>query len=245
LWSTNETSQNIAGLSEQIYMVTVTDDSGCFQAASISVISTNTVTLNLKVYLEGYYTGNGLMDNYGSGGLLYITGISANPQDADTVYISAVDINTFAEIDRQPSILKTDGTVNVSFNSSVIPGNYYYIKVNHRNSIETWSASPVLFNTPLTYNFSDQASKAYGSNMVSTFDGSFAFWSGDISDQVGIRGLQDGIIESQDYSDMENAVYIILLGYVPEDITGDGVVESADYSIVENNVYYIIFSMHP
>jgi hypothetical protein len=44
---------------------------------------------------------------------------------------------------------------------------------------------------------------------------------------------------------MENAVIVILTGYVPEDITGDGVVESTDYSIIENNVSYIVFVQRP
>ena len=62
---------------------------------------------------------------------------------------------------------------------------------------------------------------------------------------VGGIGIQDGIVESQDYADMENAVYITLGGYVFEDITGDGVVESLDYSIMENNVSFIVFRAIP
>src|SRR5256885_6553975 len=83
--------------------------------------------------------------------------------------------------------------------------------------------------------------------MTETFDQmGWAFYSGDISDaSTGVVGVQDGVIESQDYSDMENAVNIILTGYVYEDITGDGVVESSDYSLEENNVSSIIFSIHP
>jgi hypothetical protein len=70
-------------------------------------------------------------------------------------------------------------------------------------------------------------------------------YSGDISDaSLGI-GYQDGVIEGQDYSDMENAVTITLTGYVYEDITGDGVVEGTDYSIMENNVYFVIFLHRP
>jgi hypothetical protein len=70
-------------------------------------------------------------------------------------------------------------------------------------------------------------------------------WSGDISDAAFGVGYQDDIVEGQDYSDMENAVYVISVGYVPEDITGDGVVEGTDYSIMENNVYFIIQCMRP
>jgi hypothetical protein len=53
-----------------------------------------------------------------------------------------------------------------------------------------------------------------------------------------ILSVQDGIDESQEYSDMENAVYSTIIGYVVEDITGDGLAESADYASMENNVYF-------
>ena len=67
----------------------------------------------------------------------------------------------------------------------------------------------------------------------------WAFYSGDISSSVsGIVGDQDGIVESQDYGDMDNAVNVTLLGYVTQDISGDGVVESVDYGLMENNVYF-------
>jgi len=44
---------------------------------------------------------------------------------------------------------------------------------------------------------------------------------------------------------MENGLSEILTGYRTEDITGDGVVESSDYSLMENNVTFIIFAMQP
>ena len=75
-------------------------------------------------------------------------------------------------------------------------------------------------------------------NLSDLGDGRFALYSGDISDaNLGV-GFQDGVIESQDYGDLENAVTISLLGYKPEDITGDNIVESGDYGLIETNVYY-------
>jgi hypothetical protein len=92
--------------------------------------------------------------------------------------------------------------------------------------------------TSTTYDFTNAANKAYGSNQIEVELGIFAIYSGDISDATTfIVGVQDGLIESQDYGDMENAVFVTLMGYVTEDITGDGIVESADYSVMENNVY--------
>ena len=219
---------------------TLTEESG-----TLTII--DRIIVNIKMFLEGYYTGSGMMDNYGSVGLLNLLGISPYSQDVDTVIVSAMDSTTFEEIDRKSGILKTDGTVNINFTSPVAVGEYYYLKINHRNTIETWSSVPVYMTGNSFYNFTDSLTKAYGNNMIQTQDQlGFAFYSGDISDAgLGMVGLQDGLMDGQDYSDMENAVYNILTGYITEDITGDGVVEGLDYSIMENNVYYVIYLIRP
>src|SRR6185295_5179097 len=190
----------------------------------------------------------------GSGGCLFVTGQTTNPTDADYVKISAMQDNSpnpATLVDEQTAILQTDGSVTVTFGPSVIAGQPYYIRVVHRNAVETWSGAPVTLPFLPIYDFSSAATQAYGSNMIdigSAFGESplWAFYSGDISDAGSATvGIQDGVCESQDYGDMENAVSVILQGYVFEDITGDGVVESSDYSIEENNVSQIIFTQHP
>jgi PKD repeat protein len=225
-----------------------TDANGCTGTVTntIKVVKCKKVKLDLHVLLEGYYTGGGLMDNYGAGGLLGILNISPTLSDADTLVISAIDPLTLTLVDSETGILQTDGSITVDFDSTVAPGLSYYIKVNHRNAIETWSASPVLMDTVSTYDFTTSQTQAYGNNMVETFDHmGWALYSGDMSDALLGLGHQDGLIESQDYGDMENASSIYLAGYVYEDITGDGLVESADYSLIENNVTFYIQSLHP
>ena len=76
--------------------------------------------------------------------------------------------------------------------------------------------------------------------MIQTYDTiGWAFYSGDIADALtGVVGIQDGVMESQDYGDMENAISQSLTGYIIEDITVDGVAESLDYSLMQNNTYY-------
>jgi hypothetical protein len=228
-----------AGASTGLISVT----SGCGTGNSTGNFTFNgLVTLNLKLFLEGYYQpGNasgGLMNNGGSGGLLKVLGISPNVIDVDTVFVSAMNSVTHAFIDRKSGILKTDGTLSVTFGPSVLAGTTYFIKVNHRNALETWSSAAVLLTS--LYDFTLNQSQAYGSNMIQTYDAiGWSFYSGDISNAgTGAVGVQDGVMESQDYSDLENAIAISLTGYVYEDITGDGVVESSDYSIMQNNTYY-------
>jgi subtilisin-like proprotein convertase family protein len=231
--------------------ISVTSPCGTsFSASNFMVLTGGLVTLNIKLFLEGFYQpgagGGGMMnDNFGGGGLLYFLGYSPNASDVDTVFISAMDANTFAEVNRKPAILHLDGSASVTFDPVVNGGVAYYIKVNHRNSIETWSAGPVFLMS--TYDFTTAPAKAYGNNMVQTYDSQgWAFYSGDISEAgLGQAGVQDGVIESQDYGDMENAVANLLVGYVYSDLTGDGVTESSDYSLMDNNVTTVIVSMHP
>jgi len=148
-------------------------------------------------------------------------------------------------VETATAVLHTDGTLLASFSSSVT-GNDYYLRITHRNSLETWSGSPVTMAAVTNYDFTTAADKAYGSNQVEMEPGVWAIYSGDIIDaETGTVGNQDGVIESADYSQMENDVYLVTGGYVAADITGDGVVESADYSIIENNVYLVISVMRP
>jgi hypothetical protein len=234
--------------------VTVQNQFGC---SSVSLDDTlnlvtcvNNVTLDVKMFIEGYYTGSYSMDNFGSGGCMFMSGVSADPLHSDVVTIHAVDPSTLTVVESVTDTLKTDGTVSVTFSPSVVPGNSYYIKVTHRSAIETWSADSVLFSASTSYDFSSAQSQAYGLNMIqigTTWGdtATWAFFSGDISDPGFGVGFQDGIVESQDYADMENAVYNIASGYVVEDITGDAIVESADYAMMENAVYSIISRITP
>jgi len=218
-----------------------------YQQVTVTNCSQATV-LNLKLFIQGYYQSIGSstpMDNFGAGGNLYLTGNSTNAFDADYVTISMMSSLDGSHVDSYSSLLHTDGTVSLQLPVSSL-GNTYYLRIMHRNSVETWSGSPITINAVTNYDFTDAAEKAYGSNQVEVEPGIWAIYSGDIIDaETGTPGIQDGVIESSDYSQMENDVYLVSGGYVPADITGDGVVESADYSIMENNVYLVISVARP
>jgi hypothetical protein len=212
----------------------VTGSPATSNALVMSVNSCTNVTLNLKLFIEGFYRGNGTM-----AGIL-----SAFVTDS-------VNVQLAASLSPHSILFSVSGVISTNGNGSFIfpytaSGNSYYIVVKQRNSIETWSSQPVNFSgSSASYDFSDFQNKAYGNNLSSLGDGNFALWSGDISDATSGLGNQDGIIESQDYSDEENAVNQTLVGYRSEDLNGDGVVESDDYGLMENNVYFSKFAMRP
>ena len=135
----------------------------------------------------------------------------------------------YTEVDRQPGILQTNGEVSVTFSSSVVEGEYYYIKVNHRNSIETWSAAPVLFSQPLSYSFTTAATQAYGSNLWHTFDGlGWAMYSGDLN--------QDGSIDGGDFLELDPSIQNGDGGYMVGDLNGDGAVDGGDFLLLDPNI---------
>ena len=116
--------------------------------------------------------------------------------------------------------------------------------MHHRNALETWNDAPVTMQNNLLLDFTTAINKAYGSNLTPLGDGFFALWSSDVSDGTS-PGLQDGFIESTDYSEIENASQQFISGYTIYDITGDNLVESGDYSLVENNSQLFLIAARP
>lgn len=212
------------------------------------LLQPNNFTLDVKFYFEGFYTGNGFMDNSGLGGCLYKVGASTNPDNVDSVRLTLIDKTSHEPVETSFAILQTNGMADFYFHGATEGS--YYLKLSHRNTIETWSANPVLLTNEGEYDFTISANKAYGNNMTETFDQmGWAFYSGDIANTGsvlgGIVGLQDGIVAASDYTELENALYSTQTGYVQADITGDGIVESADYVLMENNQYYTAIVIHP
>ncbi|MDQ3019925.1 MAG: proprotein convertase P-domain-containing protein [Bacteroidota bacterium] len=126
-------------------------------------------------------------------------------------------------------------------------GQNYYLQVNHRNSIETWSADPIAFDLlsgGLTYDFTVSADRAFGSNQIEVEDIPlrFAMYGGDIRDSTS---EQDGNVDIADVSAVDNDVYAFEVGYVNTDVTGDNVVDLSDLSITENNSFNFISKIVP
>ncbi len=132
-------------------------------------------------------------------------------------------------------------SLNGSFNFMHAATGSYYLAIKHRNTIETWSASPVAFTQPGTtlYDFTSSASKAFGANMkqVDANPVRFAVYSGDVN--------QDGTIDGTDLSLIDNAAYNFTTGYSAADLTGDDFVDATDFSVADNNAPYFISVIRP
>ena len=218
----------------------------CCDTAEISAIQYGTQTLNnlligdfcsgksiaiLKLNIQGYYDSSiQKMRPFKS-----TTTSTTITNNADDITVELRNTSG-ALIASTITALKTSGNAVCLFNNQPIGS--YYVVVKHRNSIETWSANPVTIgSTPLTYNFTNAASKAYGSNMIQVESGIFAIYSGDLN--------QDQVIDNSDatnlFNDIENSAY----GYLTTDLNGDGAVDNSDTVLFFNNTENSIFSIHP
>lgn len=130
---------------------------------------------------------------------------------------------------------------NYNFPAAVL-GINYYLQVQHRNSIEIWSAHPVAFDLlsgGLSYDFTVSKDSAYGSNQIQVEDVPlrFAMYSGDVN--------QDGSVDLTDLGAVDNDAAIFAAGYLSTDVNGDNGVDISDMTITDNNAYNFISKIVP
>jgi PKD repeat protein len=186
----------------------------------------STISLNVKLFIEGFYLGNDR--------LRVVSNPVSSPATCDTITVS-IATSTFPNsiVLSFNTLLDTSGNTSVQFNSSGIIGNSYYIVIQHRNALETWSSLPILFNQAvINYDFTTSASQAYSGNLINLGDGNFALYSGDLD--------HDGQIDIDDFNLLKSAAQNFQDGYIDCDLTGDRLVESADFTLIENNLIRIL-----
>ncbi len=196
-------------------------DIGTWQIDDISLTAAK--TLSLKLYIQGLYAGAGTMNPaYDENGLHWPDGI------ADHITVELHDGSNYS------NVVYTANDVNLGTNGLAkvaIPGTNsgsYYVTLRHRNGIQTVTASPVSFTAgTISYDLSDNPSKAYGDNLLQMIDGKYVLYSGDVN--------QDDLIDGSDLSVIDNLATLFTGGYLPEDVNGDGLVDGSDLSIVDNN----------
>ncbi|MBK8983707.1 MAG: hypothetical protein IPM38_15660 [Ignavibacteria bacterium] len=179
--------------------------------------------LTLNALIQGFYNENS----------------NSMVQDSITVILRNTS-SPYEVIDSSKSVLNTSGAGNFSF-MNVFNDAPYYIQLEHRNSIETWSRSPgqKFTGSVLNYDFTDSVSKAYGSNLI-LIDNSplkYSVYNGDAD--------KDGTIDLADGSLVDNDIMNFALGYLPTDINGDGLIDVADAVITDNNAYNFVSKITP
>lgn len=207
----------------------VSDGTDCDDSIYSLTNNCNTL-LNLKLFVQGYYTGQNQMNS-----------LRTNPNNATQTYVDDVTVElrdavTLELIDTKVTPLYPDGSAQCAFSSAL--NGVYYISVKGSNSVKTWSAAPIAFGTAtVDYDFSDAVNKAFGDNMIEVSSGVWALISGDIN--------SDGNVDNADFSSWETDANEFAFGVYVTDLNGDGNVDNADFSIWEANANNFVFSISP
>ncbi len=225
------TKIDIAGITtgQHMFYIRVKDQNNRWSLTCNSLFS----VYNLKIYLESLYDA-GLGENR-----------KAQDESGDHFAGTIADtlIVSFAETVSPYTVKGHANGVELNQNGTIasavggVPDGDYYLKINHRNSVETWSADPVTIgNSPLEYDFTNDFSKALGFNMIE-ISGVYAFYAGDAN--------QDGAVDGLDMILLDNQAANFGAGYMAEDINGDGSVDALDMIILDNNAAAFVSAVLP
>jgi hypothetical protein len=182
-----------------------------------------------NTFIQGYMSGNQMLP------VLQISGVAgATATQTDTVTISLhQSTSPYTRVHTFTGVLNTNGTMEALFPPSA-NNTSWYIVINGRNLLETWSATTVTITPTSMYSFAT----AYGNNlgMVGSIP---VIYSGNIALP------QDENIDLIDYPAWEAAYNNFISGYHGADLNGDGNVDLIDYPIWEANYNQFISVMKP
>jgi photosystem II stability/assembly factor-like uncharacterized protein len=196
---------------------TVSDRNGQYQVGR-KLENLTSISVNVNVGIEGFWNGTS--------------------QVSDTVRVELRNSTSpYALVDQGRTVL-TPGVGYGSIEFNTAGAGSYYIVVKHRNTIQTWSATPVAMTNGgnYNYNFTSALTQAYGSNMVLKL-GRYCFFSGDVN--------QDEVVDGSDLSAIDNDAFNFVSGYVATDCNGDNSTDGSDASIADNNAFNTVTVVRP
>jgi len=194
----------------------VSDINGSWQMFRYFGQSAKPLSLLLKVGIQGFWNGT--------------------TQVSDTISVTLRNQNSpYNVIDQSSTVIYNQGSGTVSFSSA--PSGNYYIQINHRNSLETWSSAPMPMGSNLNqYDFTTSSSQAYGNNTILT-SGKYCYYSGDVT--------QEGSVDLNDVVSVNNSSSVFTTGYVAQDVTGDDLVDLSDLILTFNNASIFVAKIIP
>ncbi|MGB0839009.1 MAG: M12 family metallo-peptidase [Chitinophagales bacterium] len=226
-----------------------------FSCLTACTVQPTTVSLNLKLLLEGTYSGddgNGnlmetfLVDNnllptqqaYDMAPWNYNGGETLSNIPATTVDWILIELrdanNNDLVIDQKAGLLMSDGFVKdiddnlgISFDN-ILPGSAYYIVVRHCSHLDIMSSVPVVLSDTFNfYDFTTASNQASGIDQLTDLGGGlYGLHTGDVNG--------NGVVNVFDVNEcVANAGQIFTYG--PTDLNMDGHTTIWDYNILQDN----------
>jgi hypothetical protein len=220
----------------QTVSVNYTNSNGCTASApTVYNVTVNvcfkTLTLT-SVMLEGLYSGGGTMRQaWDALGPHWPAGI------ADHIKVELHSSGSYASIVFTAADVPLSTTGNATVSVPAVYSGSYYITIKHRNSLQTTTSTAISFaGSTINQSFGSRAN-VFGGNLGVSHDGHYLIYGGDVN--------QDGFIDTQDYSGVDNDSYNYVSGYFATDVDGNGTIDTNDYILIDNNNYNYIETILP
>lgn len=207
-----------------------------------------TVSVDLKIMLEGSYAGGNAMNTfltnvlplqhpynaapYNYTGSESLTTIPSNMVDwvlveARSGNPSTTGVRTTTTVETKAGILlsngkivATDGVSPIDFTTLTSGSDYYYC-VRHRNHMDVLTNDPQCASGNVSYDFTNAVAKAFGSNQMKlSIDGKAMMYSGDYD--------VDGDVQNLDF-DLWSLTPAVLNTYDFADGNLDGIIQVTDF----------------
>ncbi|PKO97829.1 MAG: hypothetical protein CVU14_09265, partial [Bacteroidetes bacterium HGW-Bacteroidetes-9] len=104
-------------------------------------------------------------------------------------------------------------------------------------SIETTTSSLVSFADAIIDYAFDLPARVFGGNLLLMGDGRYVIYGGDAN--------QDGMVDTADFSPVDNDQTNFVSGYVVTDINGDGIIDTGDFNTIDNNQFSFVGAVLP
>ena len=186
-------------------------------------------TLNVRVFIEGYYDS---LQNE----MVPVLDAVNTPTLFDTVTINLHSTINLSIVFTQKVILDINGNGTVILPPSLF-NNSYYLDIRHRNSLQTWSSLPILITSVVNYDFTTAVSQAYGNNLS---------WIGNAACIFSGNFNQDEWIDLSDFPFWDDQSVNSPYGYyLLCDLTGDSIVDTLDLFFWAKNNNAFTFAHYP
>ena len=217
---------NLTDTTVQIYCTVSSMNCPPISSNTINIHVLQSKTLQLKLFLEGLYNNNSMVETMNGN----LDAPQWGPNIADKMGVELHEenppYNTFYSLDSVN--LSTNGIALM--NTPCAMNGNYYIAVKTRNHIYTWSSISIPFNSNLvSYDFTTSMLQAYGIDaQLNEGNNNYAFCLGDLD--------QNGWVDSEDYNLFEPDLSMGLVGCFLSDFNGSGWVDSEDFNMFETHL---------
>jgi len=200
------------------------------------------IDVEIRTFIEGFYQAS----RSSMRAVLFHANLSVNPAATDSLVLRFWRPNNLINpLIQSSAILDTTGSAWISI-PAYYTGDSFYLSVDHRFSLDIWSANPILIEDSLLVDFSIDSSIAYSIPFASppmkksSINGKWMMYSGDVNKDGSIDGFDINSVWSKTRPNFQPGTI-----YDSGNLNGDIFYDARDISLVSQNLRLLLSVSRP